>query len=148
MKIMIPRIQVHIRADFSECAFVAANSPNANAPPDLSSRVTIPPIRPHTMISHAISGSTITSPNTVEKSATTLIVPCSMISAMITARVSASRILFVENTYTTKKSAGTRHQAVPDGSSGITVNVNTQVINTTAADAIRALRPLKVSTSA
>lgn len=57
---IIPNIHVYINADLEFLARLDAHSPNAKAPPDRSIKLIILPIRPHTMISHVMSGSNIT----------------------------------------------------------------------------------------
>ncbi len=57
MKITTPRTQVHIRVLLRVLARLATHSPKAAAPPPLSIRAMMLPIRPQTMNSHWVSPS-------------------------------------------------------------------------------------------
>ena len=98
MKMMQPRIHVHISAVFSVFALADAHCPNAYAPPERSIREMMPPISPQTMISHAMSSDIIVA-RSESLNACSVLDPFShtMMNPTTAPMVRASMILFVMN---------------------------------------------------
>ena len=90
-----PIIHVHIREDFSPFTHLAAQFPKPIAPPERSIREMILPMRPQTIISHTMSGSSMVSVKIVLNSLTTFTVFAAIMRPMRHDSTRDSKILLV-----------------------------------------------------
>ena len=143
----IPIIQVQTRDDFSPFACLVAQFPKAIAPPARSIKAMILPIRPQTIISHAMSGSSIVSVKMVLNSLKTLTVFAAIIRPIRQESTRDSKILLVIKMYTIRNVAGNSDQAPNSEASVGIIKDNSQVTTMMQIAAISARRGSKPKSS-